>query len=157
MSTQVSALPLLGSPAHPDPFYPADNANKPSPGGKKILTRVAGKDASKQFWKYHNEGILKKFKGQLQVGSLDTKKAAAPEPAPAPAPKKEEVVKPAAESGAVVPVSGQTAEDAEPLDPYGDLIPFADPTWYQGVCLPYFCYTPTYKRCAPLICRELPL
>lgn len=139
MSTQVSAPPLAGSPAHPNAFYPANSANKPSPGGKKILTRVAGKDASKQFWKYHNEGILKKFKGQLQVGSLDTKKAAAPEPAPAPASKKEkEVVKPAAESGAVVPVSGQAAEDAEPLDPFGDLIPFADPTWYQGVRLSLF-------------------
>ncbi|PTB61897.1 cytochrome b5, partial [Trichoderma citrinoviride] len=43
------------------------------PGGKKILQRVAGKDASKQFWKYHNEGILKKYKAKLQVGSLDTK------------------------------------------------------------------------------------
>jgi hypothetical protein len=42
-------------------------------------------------------------------------------------------VKPAAESGAVVPVAGANAEDAEPLDPFGDLIPFADPTWYQGV------------------------
>jgi hypothetical protein len=42
-------------------------------------------------------------------------------------------VKPAAESGAVVPVAGADAEDAEPLDPFGDLIPFADPTWYQGV------------------------
>ncbi|KAF5015940.1 hypothetical protein F66182_12537, partial [Fusarium sp. NRRL 66182] len=56
------------------------------PGGKKILQRVAGKDASKQFWKYHNDGILKKYKSQLQIGSLDTKKVeAAPAPAPAPA------------------------------------------------------------------------
>merc|ERR1711939_136844 len=43
------------------------------PGGKKILQRVAGKDASKQFWKYHNESILKKYSKQLQVGSLDSK------------------------------------------------------------------------------------
>ncbi|VZH88570.1 unnamed protein product [Fusarium fujikuroi] len=51
------------------------------PGGKKILQRVGGKDASKQFWKYHNEGILKKYKKQLLVGSLDSKPAA-PEPKP---------------------------------------------------------------------------
>lgn len=108
------------------------------PGGKKILTRVAGKDASKQFWKYHNEGILKKYKGQLQVGSLDTKKAAEPEPKPEPKKEvKKEVVKPAAESGAVAPVPA-AAEDVEPLDPFGDLIPFADPTWYQGYHSPFF-------------------
>ena len=116
----------------PNPSNSANNTDNPSTGGKKILTRVAGKDASKQFWKYHNEGILKKFRGQLQVGSLDTKKAAAPEPAPEPK-KEKQVVKPKAESVAVVPAPAQDAEDAEPLDPYGDLIPFADPTWYQGV------------------------
>ncbi|BDD63175.1 hypothetical protein MPDQ_007373 [Monascus purpureus] len=38
------------------------------PGGAKILKRVAGKDASKQFWKYHNEGVLKKYGPKLQVG-----------------------------------------------------------------------------------------
>lgn len=31
------------------------------PGGGKILKRVAGKDASKQFWKYHNEVRLSQF------------------------------------------------------------------------------------------------
>jgi len=116
----------------------------PLPGGKKILTRVAGKDASKQFWKYHNDGILKKYKAKLQVGSLDTKKqeaAAPPTPPPSPPVPKEEAVKPSAESGAVVPVpaSGAVAaveEESEPLDPYGDLIPFADPSWYQGVRFP---------------------
>lgn len=109
------------------------------PGGKKILTRVAGKDASKQFWKYHNEGILKKYKAKLQVGSLDTKKAAAPPTPPATPPPAKEAVKPQAESGAVVPAptaaAKQVEEESQPLDPYGDLIPFADPSWYQGVCL----------------------
>ncbi|KAK8043840.1 acyl-CoA dehydrogenase [Apiospora phragmitis] len=99
------------------------------PGGKKILTRVAGKDASKQFWKYHNESILKKYKGSLQVGSLDSKKpkveAAKPSPAVA-APK------PTKEAKKIV------EDEAEALEPYGDLIPFADPSWYQGYHSPYF-------------------
>ncbi len=40
------------------------------PGGAKILKRVAGKDASKQFWKYHNDGVLKKYGTKLQVGTV---------------------------------------------------------------------------------------
>jgi hypothetical protein len=100
-------------------------------GGKKILTRVAGKDASKQFWKYHNEGILKKFQGQLKVGSLDTKKQAAmPTPPPSP-PAPKAASKPAAKSAPA------EVEEAESLDPYGDLVPYADPSWYQGVCCPH--------------------
>ncbi|KAH7126843.1 acyl-CoA dehydrogenase/oxidase [Dendryphion nanum] len=107
------------------------------PGGKKIIQRVAGKDASKQFWKYHNEGILKKYQKQLQVGSLDTKKVAAPAP-PAPAPKKD-VVKPSAEPGVVAPQPTAAAqEEAEALDPYGELIPYADPSWYQSYHSPYY-------------------
>ncbi|GFF29053.1 acyl-CoA dehydrogenase [Aspergillus udagawae] len=100
------------------------------PGGKKILSRVAGKDASKQFWKYHNEGILKKYKGQLQIGSLDSKKATAPAPAPA----KKEAPRPQA----AAPVDVAAAKSDEPLEPYGELIPFADPSWYQGYHSPYF-------------------
>lgn len=112
------------------------------PGGKKILQRVAGKDASKQFWKYHNEGILKKYKPKLQIGSLDSKKVeAAPAPAPAPAPepeKKKEVVVPEAESGTVAPMPGPAAaeEPSEALEPFGALIPFADPNWYHSVSAP---------------------
>ncbi|KAF1949901.1 acyl-CoA dehydrogenase-like protein [Byssothecium circinans] len=107
------------------------------PGGKKILQRVAGKDASKQFWKYHNEGILKKYQKQLQVGSLDTK-AAPPTPPPTPPKKEKEVVKPSAEPGVVAPQPSATAEEAEALDAYGDLIPYADPSWYQSYHSPYF-------------------
>ncbi|EGP86848.1 unnamed protein product [Zymoseptoria tritici ST99CH_1A5] len=40
------------------------------PGGAKILKRVGGKDASKQFWKYHNEGVLKKYSPKLKIGTL---------------------------------------------------------------------------------------
>ncbi|KAI5815769.1 cytochrome b5-like heme/steroid binding domain-containing protein [Pyronema omphalodes] len=40
------------------------------PGGAKILKRVAGKDASKQFWKYHNEGVLKKYTEKLKIGTV---------------------------------------------------------------------------------------
>lgn len=96
------------------------------PGGKKILTRVAGKDASKAFWKYHNEGILKKYQSKLQVGSLDTKKAAAPAPAPAAVVKKEPAK----------PIVRKNNEESEALDPFGEMIPFGDPGWYQSVSCP---------------------
>jgi hypothetical protein len=111
------------------------------PGGKKILQRVAGKDASKQFWKYHNESILKKYQKQLQVGSLDSKpKAAAPPTPPStpPAEKREKIV-PQAASGTVVPAPGPAAEEeAEAMDSYGDMVPYADPSWYQSYHTPYF-------------------
>ena len=68
---------------------------------------------------------------------MDTKKVV--EPAPAPEPKKE-AAKPAAKSGAVVPTPAEPAEEEDPLEPFGDLIPFADPAWYQGVRLtPFSC------------------
>ena len=96
-----------------------------------VLSRVAGKDASKQFWKYHNEGILKKYKGKLQVGSLNTKKAAAaPPPAPAPA---KEAPKPKPAPAPAATASAAPAQAPQPHDPYGELIPFADPSWYHGV------------------------
>lgn len=100
---------------------------------------MAGKDASKQFWKYHNESILKKYKGQLLVGSLDSKKKAEAPPTPPstpPQPKKEEIVVPQAESGAVAPMPGKHAIAlSEPKEQFGDLVPYADPSWYQSVSI----------------------
>ena len=46
-------------------------------------------------------------------------------------------MKPQAESGTVAPVAGKDAKQVkfakENLDPYGDLVPYADPSWYQSV------------------------
>ncbi|KAK3899874.1 cytochrome b5-like heme/steroid binding domain-containing protein [Staphylotrichum tortipilum] len=40
------------------------------PGGAKILKRMAGKDATKQFWKYHGKSVLEKYGPNLKVGTL---------------------------------------------------------------------------------------
>lgn len=46
-------------------------------------------------------------------------------------------MKPSAESGTVAPMPGKDAEEhAEALDAYGDIIPYADPSWYQSVSQP---------------------
>ena len=50
--------------------YKMDGFVEEHPGGAKILKRVGGKDASKQFWKYHNESVLKKYQERLKVGTL---------------------------------------------------------------------------------------
>jgi len=50
--------------------YDVTNFLDEHPGGPKILKRVAGKDASKQFWKYHNEGVLKKYTEKLKIGEV---------------------------------------------------------------------------------------
>lgn len=100
-------------------------------GGKKILQRVAGKDASKQFWKYHNDGILKKYQSKLLVGSLDTK----PKPEPKAEPKPAPVVKAPPKAVAAVEKEESSSEESEPLDAFGEQIPFADPSWYQSVSL----------------------
>lgn len=44
------------------------------PGGPKILKRMAGKDSTKQFWKYHNAKVLENYGPKLKVG--DVKEAA---------------------------------------------------------------------------------
>lgn len=75
------------------------------------------------------------------VGSLDSKKkdAAPPTPPATPPPAEKEIeaketVKPQAESGTVAPVPGKDVEKVkESMDPYGALIPYADPSWYQSV------------------------
>lgn len=122
----------MHAPPPPPPCRTLSNTQLPIAGGKKILARVGGKDASKQFWKYHNEGILKKYKPSLQIGSLDSKPK--PEPKPEPVPEAKPSVTLAAPVPAkAAPVQSTPQEEAEALEQFGSQIPFADPSWYQNV------------------------
>lgn len=38
--------------------------------GLRFDTDVGISDASKQFWKYHNEGVLKKYQERLKIGEV---------------------------------------------------------------------------------------
>ncbi|KAJ3104569.1 hypothetical protein HDU97_009081 [Phlyctochytrium planicorne] len=83
------------------------------PGGRKILLKVAGTDASKQFDQFHNAGILDKYSSKLLVGEIA---GAAP-------------VSSIEEAPLVGVAEGET---------FGDLIPFGDPYWYSDWASPYY-------------------
>ncbi|CAO3672557.1 unnamed protein product [Umbelopsis ramanniana] len=82
------------------------------PGGKKILLKVAGKDASKQFAQFHNAQIMENVGLPLQVGVIGGAVQQA----------KPEKPKAAAEAGNRV----------------GDMIPYGDPTDCQDWNSPYY-------------------
>lgn len=102
--------------------YDVSEWQKDHPGGKRILQKNAGKDASKQFHKYHDvETVMRKFGVKYRIGKL----------APG------DVVANKTSALELVPTNSQT-EDVEPIEDFGDLIPFADPMWYQGFYSPYY-------------------
>ncbi|KAK9451589.1 acyl-CoA dehydrogenase/oxidase [Limtongia smithiae] len=101
------------------------------PGGKKILKRVAGTDASKMFWKYHNAGILKKYAPKLRIGTVGSVAAAAKqEVAAAPAPTSTE--------SPARPTEAEPTKEAALFEQYGDNVPFGDPSWYQSYFTPFY-------------------
>jgi predicted heme/steroid binding protein len=105
------------------------------PGGKKVLINVAGKDATKQFDQFHNAAILAKHHDALIVGNVGEVAAGA---APAAASKAVVPVKAVATSGSPSALVTQTLHA-----PYGEQVPYGDPTWYQGWHSPY--YTDSHK------------
>jgi len=100
------------------------------PGGKKILVKVGGQDATKQFHQFHKaEEVIAKygprlFKGTLAEGGGDQQQQQQQHAAEA-TPKKK---KPAAALPTV-----KRSELA-----FGDFIPYGDPAWYQDWHSPYY-------------------
>ncbi|KAJ3130039.1 hypothetical protein HK098_006751 [Nowakowskiella sp. JEL0407] len=84
------------------------------PGGKKVLLKVAGTDASKQFAQFHSEDVLSKY-SNLCIGELST--AAATQP---------------------ISKVKQPSKDANDESLFGELVPFGDADWYQGLKSPYY-------------------
>ena len=86
-------------------MYDITNFLKRHPGGMKVLLKVAGTDATKQFDTFHNSSILQKLGKELEIGEVSELQEKAEE---------EETVNPL--------VVGK---------PFGDMVPFGDPMWYQ--------------------------
>ncbi|KAI9011292.1 acyl-CoA dehydrogenase/oxidase [Gaertneriomyces semiglobifer] len=94
------------------------------PGGKKILLKVAGTDATKQFDNFHNKSVLEKYGPKLYKGDVGS---AVKEIAAESHGKEEE------------PLTGLEEGEA-----FGELVPFGDPSWYQDWGSPY--YNDSHRR-----------
>jgi alkylation response protein AidB-like acyl-CoA dehydrogenase/predicted heme/steroid binding protein len=84
------------------------------PGGKKIVLKVAGQDASKQFDNFHNQAILDKYTPKLCIGEIGSA------------------------SSSSASASNEQADEEIELTRFGELVPYGDPTWYQEWHTPYY-------------------
>lgn len=81
------------------------------PGGRKVLLKHAGTDATKAFDAFHQMSVLEKYGDKLYKGDLVQKKDSDTEP------------------------EGTSSQDDTF---FGSMVPFADPYWYAGWHSPYY-------------------
>jgi cytochrome b involved in lipid metabolism len=94
------------------------------PGGKKVLVKVAGKDASKQFKTFHNDAIMQRVGLPMQIGVIGSAAPEEKKEAPVATPKPASTSAPAASTDIRALISGKDAK-------FGEGLPYGDPTWYQ--------------------------
>ncbi|KXS22201.1 hypothetical protein M427DRAFT_106591 [Gonapodya prolifera JEL478] len=98
------------------------------PGGKKILLKEAGKDATAKFKQFHADSVLTQYGPKLQVGKLVSAIAA--------------VAKPQQVQEAILPAKTKFITGDNYL--FGDLAAFCEPSWYQDFYSPY--YTDSHRK-----------
>lgn len=99
------------------------------PGGRSILLKACGTDATEVFWQFHSAKVLKRHAAPLLIGKVGAVVAAAELAAVAPP------AAPVAEESPVVEVAAVVEEPAvveEDTDTFGDLVPYGDPLYYSG-------------------------
>jgi cytochrome b involved in lipid metabolism len=88
------------------------------PGGKKVLLKKAGKDASKEFKTFHNASIMQRVGVPMQIGVIASSEATEK-------PKEQQrAVQPVIENGLNALVTNIDAK-------FGENLPYGDPSWYQ--------------------------
>jgi alkylation response protein AidB-like acyl-CoA dehydrogenase len=85
------------------------------PGGKNVILRYAGQDVSADFHMLHEPAILKKYHARFAVGEVEEN-------------EKKHDKGPSRRS--------PLEETGKRL--YGELVPYADASWYQGFRSPYY-------------------
>ncbi|BGP24446.1 hypothetical protein JCM10295v2_003359 [Rhodotorula toruloides] len=95
------------------------------PGGKKILLKQGGKDATDQFNNFHSKSVLEKTAKPFLIGRVGDEANQGTDA--------EEAVENKVEDEAPTQV-----EEEEDTTYFGDLVPFGDPFWYQDWASPYY-------------------
>jgi cytochrome b involved in lipid metabolism len=89
------------------------------PGGKKVLAKKAGKDATKEFKTFHNDAIMQRVGLPMQIGVIGSAEKVEE--------KKVEEKKPVKDVKKMDMRQLVSNQDAK----FGEGMPYGDPTWYQ--------------------------
>lgn len=97
------------------------------PGGKKVLLKKAGKDASKEFKTFHNESIMQRVGLPMQIGVTGEAVAVEKVEKVAAVPVKSVNKQQSSATNNVSVTTLAINADAK----FGEGYPYGDPSWYQ--------------------------